>query len=88
MKWLLSPDGRRALAFAALVGAAMVFTVFAAVGVWRAWPNPDHSFYLALTAHVQVFVVLFAIGALLVKRTVKAGRDGVEISDHVDDGGG
>lgn len=79
-----TPDGRRAWAFAALVGGAMVFTVFAAVGVWRAWSNPEYSFYLALAAHAQVFAVLAAIGALLVKRTIKAGRDGVEISDQGD----
>lgn len=86
MKWLLNPDGRRALAFAALVGGAMVFTVFAAAGVWLNRNNEENSFYLALAAHAQVFAVLCAIGALLVKRTIKAGPDGIEISDHGKDG--
>lgn len=79
---IATPDGRRAWAFAALVGGAMVFTVFAAAGVWLTRNSVGHAFYLALAAHAQVFVVLFAIGALLVRRTVKAGREGIEISDQ------
>ena len=77
-----TPDGRRAWAFLALVGGAITMTAFAAVGVYLTRKSPDHAFYLALAAHAQVFVVLFAIGALLVRRTVKASRDGIEISDQ------
>ena len=81
MNWLLTPDGRRALAFAAIVGGCGVMTAFAAVGVWLVSANAAYSFYLALAAHFQILVGLTALGALLVKRTIKAGRDGFEISD-------
>lgn len=86
---IMTPDGRRAWAFAALVGGAMTFTLFAAFGVWRVSAYPAFTFWLALAAHGQVFVVLTAIGALLIKRTIKVSRDGFESSDHGerDDGG-
>jgi hypothetical protein len=55
--------------------------VFAAFAVWQLRNNPESTLWLGLAAHAQVFVVLFAIGALLVRRTVKVSRSGVEISD-------
>lgn len=78
---LFNPDGRRALAFAAIVGGCAVMTVFAAVGVYLVSGNAAYSFYLALAAHFQILVGLTALGALLVKRTIKAGKDGLEITD-------
>lgn len=81
---ITTPDGRRAWALIALWGAAAVFTCFAAVGVYLTRNSPNYAFYLALAAHVQVLATISAIGALLVKRTIKAGRDGVEISDQGD----
>lgn len=78
---IMTPDGRRAWAFAALVGGAMTFTVFAAFGVWRLRDVAGFTFWLALAAHAQVFVVLTGLAALLVKRTVSVGRDGVSIDD-------
>lgn len=81
---ITTPDGRRAYALVALWGAAAVFTLFAAVAVYLNRNNEENSFYLGLAAHAQVFAALAAIGALLVKRTIKAGRDGIEISDQGD----
>ena len=78
---LLTPDGRRAAAFAAVVGGCGVMTLFAAVGVWLVSDNAAYSFYLALAAHFQIFVGITALAALLVKRSIKAGRDGIEITD-------
>lgn len=75
-------DGRRAWTFLALVGGAMVFTVFAAVGVFLVRQFASYSFYLALAAHAQVALVLLSLGALLVKRTISAGRDGLTYADH------
>lgn len=77
----MNPDGRRALAFAAIVGGCIVMTVFAAVGVYLVSGDVKLSFYLALAAHFQILVGLTALGALLVKRTIKAGKDGFEITD-------
>lgn len=73
--------GRRAWAFAALVGGAMVFTAFAAFGVWHLRSNPVFMFWLALAAHAQIFVVLMSLGGLLVRRSIKATKNGVEYED-------
>ena len=79
---IMTHDGRRAWAFAAIVGGCVVFTVFAAVGVYLVRNDAKLAFYLALAAHAQILIGMTALAALFVKRTVKAGRDGVEISDH------
>ena len=73
--------GRKAWTFLALVGAAMVFTAFAGAGVWIVRDSPGLSFWLALAAHAQIVIVLTGLAALLVRRSVKATRDGVEIID-------
>lgn len=78
---LNSHDGRRAAAFAALLGGCGVMTIFAAVGVWLVSGNATYSFYLALAAHAQILLGLTAFTALFVKRTIKAGKDGIEITD-------
>jgi hypothetical protein len=72
---------RQAWAFAAIVGGCVVFTMFAAVGVYLVRGNALFAFYLALAAHVQVLVGMTCIGALLVKRRIKVDKDGVELSD-------
>lgn len=79
---LSTPDGRRAAAFAALLGGCGVMTIFAAVGVWLVSGNATYSFYLALAAHVQILLGLTALSALLVKRNLSVGKDGVKIEDE------
>lgn len=79
---LLTCAGRRAWAFLAVLGSCVVFTVFAAVGVWLVSGNATYSLYLALAAHVQLLVGLSAFAFLLGRRVnIKAGRDGIEIDD-------
>jgi hypothetical protein len=79
---ILTPDGRRAWAFLALLGGCAVMTAFAAIGVYIVRNDSGLSFWLAMAAHVQIIVGMTGFGALLYKRTIKAGRDGVEISDQ------
>ena len=79
---LRDADGRRAYAFAAIMGGCVIFTLFAAVGVWLVSGNARYSFYLALAAHAQILVGMTALAAQFVKRTIKAGKDGIEISDN------
>ncbi len=75
-------DGRRSLAFLAVLGGCMVFTVFAAVGLYLVRDHPDFTFYLALAAHGQVFVGMTALGWQMGRRLqASAGRDGVSIND-------
>jgi hypothetical protein len=79
---IMSPDGRRAWSFAAIVGACMVFTVFAAVGVYLVRNSVSHAFWLAIAAHAQILVGLTAIGWTLGRRVVlSGGKSGVTISD-------
>lgn len=78
---LFTPDGRRAAAFAALLGGSVVMTIFAAIGVYLVAGNAAYSFYLALAAHAQIMLGLTGFTALFVKRSIKAGKDGIEITD-------
>lgn len=77
-------DGRRGWAFLALVGGAITFTAFAAFGVYQLRNSAGFTFWLALAAHAQVFVVLASLGGLLVKRMIKITRDGAEYEDKSD----
>ncbi len=75
-------DGRRGLAFLAILGGCVVMTVFAAVGVWLVSGNALYSLYLALAAHVQVLVGMTALGWAMGRRIqAEAGKDGVKIND-------
>ena len=78
---ILDPNGRKAYSFLAILGGCFVFTIFAAVGVYLVSGNVRYSFWLALAAHAQIMLGLSVFGAHFVRRTIKAGRDGVEISD-------
>lgn len=78
---LWTPSGRRAAAFMALLGGSIVMTIFAAVGVWLVSGNATYTFYLALAAHAQIMLALTGFTALFVKRSIKAGKDGIEITD-------
>jgi len=80
---ILTPDGRRAWAFAAICGGCAVFTVFAAVGVWLVRGNELYALILALAAHLQILVGMTALGWALGRRVqVEATRSGAKISDQ------
>ena len=78
---LTTPDGRRGWALLALIGGAMTFTAIAA---WQLRANAGFIFWLTLTAHAQVAIVLASLGGLLVKRMFKVTRDGMDYSDQQD----
>ena len=79
---IMTPDGRRAFAFAAIVGGCMVFT---GIIIWSVWMIRDHAgfvFWLALAAHAQVLVGMTALGWAMGRRLLaSASRDGVTIDD-------
>lgn len=79
---LLTSDGRKAWSFAALMGASFVFTAMASWAIWHVRSDASKTFYLGLAAHAQLFAVIAVFGAQFVKRTIKAGKDGIEISDN------
>jgi len=81
-------DGRRGLAFLAILGGCVVMTLFAAVGVWLVSGNALYSLYLALAAHAQILVGMTALGWAMGRRVkFDAGKDGVKLDDsEADDG--
>lgn len=79
---LITRDGRRAWAFAALLGGCVTMTLFAAVGVWLVRGNVGLSFWLALAAHAQILVGLTMFGALFVRRSIRIDRAGIAINDE------
>lgn len=80
---IMTSDGRRAWSFAAIVGGCMVFTLFAAAGVYLVRGNAMLAFWLALAAHGQVLVGMTALGWVLGRRVqLEANKDGGRISDH------
>jgi hypothetical protein len=65
-----------------ILGGCVVFTAFAAVGVWLVSGNATYSLYLALAAHVQLLIGMSAFGWVLGRRPkFKGGRDGFELDD-------
>lgn len=78
---ITTPDGRRAWAFLAILGGCVTMTLFAAFGVYIVRKDAGLSFWLALAAHAQIALGLTAFTALFVKRSFKAGKDGIEITD-------
>ena len=77
-----TPDGRRAWAFAAIVGGCIVFTVFAAVGVYLVRNSAWFAFWLALAAHGQILVGMTALSFVLGRRVkIEATKDGLTVDD-------
>lgn len=78
---LWTHNGRRAAAFGALLGGCVVMTIFAAIAMYLVSGNELYALYLGLAAHAQIMLGLTAFTALFVKRSIKAGKDGIEITD-------
>ena len=77
----MTPDGRRAAAFGAVMGGCIMMTVYAFIVLYIVRATANYAFWLGMAAHAQIIIGITGLLALLVKRTVKAGRDGIEISD-------
>lgn len=75
-------DGRRALAFLAIVGGCVVFTLLIIWSLWHLRDHDEYTFYLALAAHAQVLVGMTALGWAMGRRLqASVGRDGASIND-------
>jgi len=80
---IMTPDGRRAWAFAALFGAALVFTLFIVWGLWHLRAAVRETFWLAIAAHVQLIMVIGGFTWVLGRRMlIKADRDGATLDDR------
>lgn len=81
---LLTPEGRRAAAFAAILGGCAVMTIYVSVVLYIVRGDAKLAFWLGLAAHAQIFVGITGLIALFVKRSVKVGREGIEITDSAE----
>lgn len=82
---ITTADGRRAWAFVVIWAGCVIFTIFAAVGVWLVSKNAFYSLILALAAHLQLLVGMGAFSFVLGRRMVfKVSREGAEMSDAGD----
>ena len=82
-KW--ETNERKNLALLIMLAWAIVFTIYAVVGLWVVSNVAVYVFWLAVAAHAQVFMILAGFTAQLVKRRISLGREGVQIDDHVGD---
>lgn len=78
---LLRPDGRRAWAFLALLGASGVMTAMITLILYMVRINTKYVFYLGLAAHAQLAICITGFMAMFVKRQVEFGRDGFKAKD-------
>lgn len=80
-----TPNGRRAWAFAALFGSALVFTLFIVWGLWHLRNDAEHTFWLAVLAHAQLAMVVSGFVWVLGRRMLASvTRDGATIDDRAD----
>ncbi len=83
---IMTPDGRRALAFLAIMGGSMVFSLFIWIALYLLRNDPHFVFYLAALAHLQVLVGMTALGWAMGRRLqLQGGTDGVTINDSTVD---
>ena len=80
----MDTNERKNLSLLAMFGGAIVFTVFAAVGLWLVAASVQYVFYLAVLAHVQILVIMTGFIAQLVKRRLTLGKEGVTVEDTND----
>lgn len=80
-------DQRRNWGLAMLAGGGMAMTAFSAVALWMLYDRhapASYLLYMGLGSLTLVGIVLTGFSALLVKRTFRIGREGVEYSDTLD----
>lgn len=85
-----SSDRRRNWGLAFLAGGGVAMTAFASVAMWMIYERRgplEYVFYLGLAAMALVAVVLTGFAGLLVKRTLRLSKDGLEVTDQVVPGG-
>lgn len=75
-------DRRRDWGLALLAGGGMAMTFFAAAALFLVRNQATYAFYLGLAALALVGVVLTGFAGLLVKRTLRISRDGMEVTDQ------
>jgi hypothetical protein len=79
---IMTPDGRRAAAFLAILGGCMVNTVYIMAVTFLLRGHAEYLLYLALCTNVILLVSHTALGWQMGRRmSINAGRDGVTLND-------
>lgn len=78
---ILSPDGRRAWAFASILGGSMMMTIFAWVVLYIVRDSKGLAFWMGMAAMAIIFTCITGLIAMFVKRTISVTRDGVSVTD-------
>ena len=78
---LLTPEGRRAYAFAAILGGSMMMTIFAWVVLYIVRDSKGLAFWMGMAAMAIIFTCITGLIAMFVKRTVEVSRGGIKVTD-------
>lgn len=81
----LETNERKNLSLWMMFGGSIVFTIFAAIGLWLVSASLQYVFWLAVIAHVQLALIMTGFIAQLVKRRITAGKEGITISDGAEE---
>ena len=66
-----------------MFGGSVVFTIFAAIGLWLVAASLQYVFWLAVVAHAQLAIIMTGFIAQLVKRRVSVSKDGFLVEDTI-----
>lgn len=79
----LRSDRRRDWGLLFLAGGGVAMTAFAAASLYLVREQASLAFWLGLAAMGLIGVVLTGFAGLIVKRTLRLSRDGLEVADIV-----
>lgn len=84
IKWFLGlrTEERKNLALLMMFGGAVIFTLYAGITLWLLAGVPQSVLWLGLVAHVQILTIMTGFIALLVRRRITVGKEGVTIDDE------
>jgi hypothetical protein len=82
MTFLRDTEGRKAAAFVVMFGGAVIMTTYTVVVLILVRAHILQVFWLGIAAHVQLFAIIAGFIGFNIRRTIKAGRDGVEYDDR------
>lgn len=81
----LETNQRKNLAIWMMFGGSLVFTIFAAIGLWLVAANLQYVFWLAVVAHVQLALIMTGFIGQLIKRRISVNKDGFSSEDLPND---
>ncbi len=82
IEYLKTSEGRKAAAFIIMFGGAVIMTAYTVFVLILVRAHVLQVFWLGIAAHVQLFAIIAGFIGFNIRRTIKAGRDGVEYDDR------